>query len=260
MTIMNSILKIQSLLIIYILLNSLFMVSEARPLSIIETGNSATRGEVADFIDWLSLGAIKQSGPSPGVGHKYTNTDTLGLGGIKNSGPSSGGEGHKFTNSETLGEIKDSGPSPGREELYSFTTVTAASSATGTIAGNGTPSSGLASDESKQREEGRAMPRQEPPRVSLRMPSPDLPSEITFDDDKNGVEEENPTHRRVPPRKPPRELSWPSPEIDVGKREGRDSLTNSGMCHNNCTKVYMLILDSFVWHGPHTVLRFFAST
>lgn len=93
-------------------MNSVFIVLEARPLSIIETGNSATGREVVDFFDWLSLGAIKQSGPSPGEGHKFTNVDTLG--GIKESGPSSGGEGHKFTNSETLGGIKNSGPSPGQ--------------------------------------------------------------------------------------------------------------------------------------------------
>ena len=111
------------------------MVLEARPLSIIETGNSGTRGEVVGFFDWLSLRAIKQSGPSPGQGHKFTNTETLGgikdagpsgpgvghsftnaksLGGTKDSGPSSGGQGHQFTTSETLGGIKDSGPTPGQ--------------------------------------------------------------------------------------------------------------------------------------------------
>ncbi|KAF3663278.1 putative receptor-like protein kinase-like [Capsicum annuum] len=42
--------------------------------------------------DWLTLGAIKD-GPSPGVGHKFTNIQTLG--GIKDSGPTPG-EGHKF--------------------------------------------------------------------------------------------------------------------------------------------------------------------
>ncbi|CAL0312847.1 unnamed protein product [Lupinus luteus] len=107
----NTILKTQPLLVMLILMYSTFMVLEARPLSIIETRNSATREEVVEVFDWLTLGAIKQSGPSPGVGHKFTNINTLG--GIKDSGPSSGGEGHKFTNSETLGGIKDSGPSPG---------------------------------------------------------------------------------------------------------------------------------------------------
>jgi hypothetical protein len=113
----NTILKTETFLILFMLImNSAFVIIEARPLSIIDTKNTATREEVVDFFDWLSvshsLGGIKDSGPSgPGVGHKFTNIDTLG--GIKDSGPSSGGVGHKFTNSETLGGIKDSGPSPG---------------------------------------------------------------------------------------------------------------------------------------------------
>lgn len=133
---MTSMLKTQALLVLVLLVNfAFFMGLEARPLSIIETGKSATGGEEVDFFDWLALGAMKDSGPSPGVGHKFTNSETLGgikdsgpspggkghqftnsetLGGIKNSGPSVGGEGHKFTNSETLGEMKDSGPSPGQ--------------------------------------------------------------------------------------------------------------------------------------------------
>ncbi|XP_061340023.1 PAMP-induced secreted peptide 2-like [Gastrolobium bilobum] len=131
----STILKTQGFLVLFLMLNSAFMVLEARPLSILETRNSATRRDFVDFFDWLSLGAIKQSGPSPGQGHKFTNTETLGgiknsgpssggaghkftnteiLGGIKNSGPSSGGEGHKFTNTMTLGGIKDAGPSPGQ--------------------------------------------------------------------------------------------------------------------------------------------------
>ncbi|XP_045827754.1 PAMP-induced secreted peptide 2-like [Trifolium pratense] len=113
----NTILKTETFLILFMLMNSSFVILvEARPLSIIDTKKTATREEVVDFFDWLSLshslGGIKDSGPSgPGVGHKFTNIDTLG--GIKDSGPSSGGVGHKFTNSETLGGIKDSGPSPG---------------------------------------------------------------------------------------------------------------------------------------------------
>ncbi|XP_004509099.1 uncharacterized protein [Cicer arietinum] len=117
----STILKTETFLVLFMLMNSAFIVLEARPLSIIETENSM------NLVDWLSqysLGAIKQgvpietlegikdSGPSGGVGHKFTNTDTLG--GIKDSGPSSGGQGHKFTNSETLGGIKNSGPSPGQ--------------------------------------------------------------------------------------------------------------------------------------------------
>lgn len=127
----TTILKAQALLVVFLLMNSVLVVYGGRPLSIIETGNSATGEsgeEVVDLFDWLShslgpikhsvpktlgVGEIKDSGPSgPGVGHKFTNPHTLG--GIKDSGPSSGGEGHKFTNTETLGGIKDSGPSPGQ--------------------------------------------------------------------------------------------------------------------------------------------------
>lgn len=111
----STILKIQALLILFLLMISAFVVLEGRPLSIIGTGSSANGGEVVELFDWLSysLGGIKDSGPSgPGVGHKFNNANTLG--GIKDSGPSSGGQGHKFTNTETLGGIKKSGPSPGQ--------------------------------------------------------------------------------------------------------------------------------------------------
>nr|AFK41668.1 unknown [Lotus japonicus] len=99
----STILKTQAFLVLFLFMNHALMVLEDRPLSVVERGNSAAGGEVEDFFDWLSvgLGAIKQSGPSPGVGHKFTNSDTLG--GIKDSGPSSGGKGHEFTNSYTLG-------------------------------------------------------------------------------------------------------------------------------------------------------------
>ncbi|XP_058735369.1 uncharacterized protein LOC131607369 [Vicia villosa] len=143
------ILKTETFLVLFMLMN-VFLILEARPLSIIDTKNSYARNEVMDIFGWLShsigeikqgvpvetLGGIKDSGPSSGgVGHKFTNVDTLGgikdsgpssggtghkftdidtLGGIKDSGPSSGGVGHKFTNRETLGGIKDSGPSPGQ--------------------------------------------------------------------------------------------------------------------------------------------------
>ncbi|CAL9015995.1 unnamed protein product [Prunus brigantina] len=41
---------------------------------------------IGGFLDGLSLGAIKESGPSPGEGHKFTNQQTLG--GIKKPSPS----------------------------------------------------------------------------------------------------------------------------------------------------------------------------
>ncbi|KAI8535020.1 hypothetical protein RHMOL_Rhmol10G0142500 [Rhododendron molle] len=40
-------------------------------------------------------------------------TARLSLGAIKNSGPSPGGGNHHLINSQTLGGVKDSGPSPG---------------------------------------------------------------------------------------------------------------------------------------------------
>ncbi|KAI9089003.1 hypothetical protein K1719_029282 [Acacia pycnantha] len=101
-------LKVQGLLVLFLLVNSVFIVLEARP--IIKEVNEGIREDV-DVFDWLSLGSVKQSGPSaPGEGHRFTNSETLG--GIKNSGPSPKGGGHKFSNSQNFGDVKDSGPSP----------------------------------------------------------------------------------------------------------------------------------------------------
>lgn len=60
-------------LLLSLLLSSMLSATEARAL----------RG--------LSLRAVKVSGPSPGVGHRYKNLQTIGL---ENSGPGPG-EGHK---------------------------------------------------------------------------------------------------------------------------------------------------------------------
>ncbi|XP_019057384.1 PREDICTED: uncharacterized protein LOC109116433 [Tarenaya hassleriana] len=62
---------------------------EARPLGLPEAGEKL----VAGFFDGLSLGSIKQSGPSPGEGHKFTDRRNT-LGSIKPSGPSPSGPGH----------------------------------------------------------------------------------------------------------------------------------------------------------------------
>ncbi|KAI9089353.1 hypothetical protein K1719_029632 [Acacia pycnantha] len=94
-------LKVQGLLVLFLLVNSVFIVLEARPLSIVKEVNEGI-GEDVEVFDWLSLGSVKQSGPSaPGEGHRFTN-----------SGPSPKGGGHKFSNSQTFGDVKDSGPSP----------------------------------------------------------------------------------------------------------------------------------------------------
>ncbi|TYK12857.1 hypothetical protein E5676_scaffold255G004490 [Cucumis melo var. makuwa] len=65
----------------------LVIVTEARPLGLMGSGSAAAIAE--DFFEGLSLGAIKQSGPS------------------------AGGDGHKFVNYDTFGGMKDSGPTPG---------------------------------------------------------------------------------------------------------------------------------------------------
>ncbi|KAK2405136.1 PAMP-induced secreted peptide [Trifolium repens] len=71
-----------------ILLVSLF-VSEARPLVSPLLENEGVIGEVNGVFRTL-----KDSGPSPGVGHKLKKLQILE--GMKNSGPSSGGVGHKY--------------------------------------------------------------------------------------------------------------------------------------------------------------------
>ena len=71
--------------ILFLMLVGSVLVVEARPLGL----TKAEEKLVAKFFDGLSLGAIKESGPS------------------------SGGEGHKVVDrSETLVYVKQSGPSP----------------------------------------------------------------------------------------------------------------------------------------------------
>ncbi|KAK6793566.1 hypothetical protein RDI58_007019 [Solanum bulbocastanum] len=77
------------ILILLLVTSNNFWASEARPLNILKIHGP---DNMATF-DWLMLGGIKD-GPSPGVGHKFTNSQTLG--GIK-AGPSPG-EGHKVVN------------------------------------------------------------------------------------------------------------------------------------------------------------------
>ncbi|KAJ9170634.1 hypothetical protein P3X46_018728 [Hevea brasiliensis] len=89
--------KSLSFFLILVLINLVFLETEAgRPL---KTRDSTASRVIKGFLDGFSLGAIKESGPSPGVGHKYANTKTLG--GIKDSGPSPG-EGHKAVNGNHL--------------------------------------------------------------------------------------------------------------------------------------------------------------
>ncbi|XP_054808139.1 PAMP-induced secreted peptide 2-like [Prosopis cineraria] len=79
--------------VVLILVNSVYMGTEGRPLSTAETGKAVAAGGDVVFFDWLALGGIKSSGPSDGgAGHKFTNSATLG--GIKTTGPSGPGVGH----------------------------------------------------------------------------------------------------------------------------------------------------------------------
>lgn len=74
------------ILILFLATSINIWASKARPLNVLKIHGPKN---VATF-GWLTLGGIK-NGPSPGVGHKFTNNQTLG--GIK-AGPSPG-EGHK---------------------------------------------------------------------------------------------------------------------------------------------------------------------
>ncbi|KAJ6426167.1 hypothetical protein OIU84_026700 [Salix udensis] len=76
-----------SFFFILLIVNSLFFIesAEARPFNIMKSRNSAASRAVESFFDGLSLGEIKQSGPSPGGGNSFTSSQTLG--GIKD-GPS----------------------------------------------------------------------------------------------------------------------------------------------------------------------------
>ncbi|KAH0701792.1 hypothetical protein KY285_016070 [Solanum tuberosum] len=74
-------------LVLLLVTSTKILTSEARPLNILKIDGTSNKGT----FDWLTLGGIKD-GPSPGVGHKFTNSQIFG--GIK-EGPSPG-EGHKI--------------------------------------------------------------------------------------------------------------------------------------------------------------------
>ncbi|KAG6666167.1 hypothetical protein I3843_01G012500 [Carya illinoinensis] len=86
-----------SFFVLFLLPVFMATVLEARdPFNAMEPRNSRTVvGGLEGFFDGLYLGAIKQSGPSPGAGHKFTEHQTLG--GIKDAGPSPG-QGHSHVN------------------------------------------------------------------------------------------------------------------------------------------------------------------
>lgn len=77
--------KLFSFLFVLLLL-LLGSTTQARPINILKWDRPRII-EDKGFFDGLFLGAIKQSGPSPGQGNKYTDSQTFG--GIKD-GPSPG--------------------------------------------------------------------------------------------------------------------------------------------------------------------------
>ncbi|GMY11834.1 PAMP-induced secreted peptide 2-like isoform X2 [Fagus crenata] len=86
--------KHYSFFVIFLLLNSVFIATEARTFNVMELRGTVSGG-CGGYFNWLSLGAIKQSGPKLGDGHKSTNDGTLE--GIKQSVPSPG-MGHTYVN------------------------------------------------------------------------------------------------------------------------------------------------------------------
>ncbi|KAA8536235.1 hypothetical protein F0562_028713 [Nyssa sinensis] len=81
---------------IFLLLLSLFLSSQLYATNARPVNSAGLRGsnnkEKEDLLDKLSFVAVKNSGPSPGEGHKYEDSQTLL--GTQDSGPSPG-EGHK---------------------------------------------------------------------------------------------------------------------------------------------------------------------
>uniref|UniRef100_A0A7N0UBT8 Uncharacterized protein n=1 Tax=Kalanchoe fedtschenkoi TaxID=63787 RepID=A0A7N0UBT8_KALFE len=98
----------------------------ARPIGVPKSEDRRDPYSIKLF-DELLIRDVKESGPSPGVGHKFpisaanlggikvASTPSLRqiLGGIKDAGPSPG-EGHKYADSRPLSaSLNESGPSPG---------------------------------------------------------------------------------------------------------------------------------------------------
>ncbi|XP_010446679.1 PREDICTED: uncharacterized protein LOC104729439 [Camelina sativa] len=84
---MNKAVLVSSILVFMLI--GLVLV-ESRPLGLTKTEEKKF---MAGFFDALSLGSIKDSGPSPGEGHKFVDRkDTFRF--VKHSGPSPSGPGH----------------------------------------------------------------------------------------------------------------------------------------------------------------------
>ncbi|KAJ6751180.1 hypothetical protein OIU85_001677 [Salix viminalis] len=80
------------LLLLSLLLSNMVHGTGARPLSSSRLSKDVNVGEIEGLVGGFSLRAVKYSGPSPGIGHKYKNFKSLGD--ATKSGPSPG-QGHK---------------------------------------------------------------------------------------------------------------------------------------------------------------------
>lgn len=80
------------LLLLSLLLSNLVYGTEARPLSSSRLSKDVNVGEIEGLIGGFSARAVKNSGPSPGIGHNYKNFQSLGE--ASKSGPSPG-QGHR---------------------------------------------------------------------------------------------------------------------------------------------------------------------
>ncbi|KAF9665978.1 hypothetical protein SADUNF_Sadunf16G0181200 [Salix dunnii] len=89
-----------SVLLLSLLLSIMVYGTGARPLSSSRLSKDVNAGETEGLVGGFSLLAVKNSGPSPGIGHKYKNLECLGE--ATKSGPSPG-QGHRHvTNGEKI--------------------------------------------------------------------------------------------------------------------------------------------------------------
>ncbi|KAF9600245.1 hypothetical protein IFM89_005069 [Coptis chinensis] len=121
--------------VLLLLANYHLLAAEARVLNVLKPVRVSSANVIESFVDGFPLGAIKTSGPSPGIGH-HKSINAQALGDIKDSGPSPG-TGHKFADVEALGGVKVSGPSPGAGHKFSNPAKTLGSVKAGPSPGTG---------------------------------------------------------------------------------------------------------------------------
>ncbi|XAR51320.1 hypothetical protein NMG60_11005918 [Bertholletia excelsa] len=84
-----------------ILVSNKFLIKKIRERLVLQL-------KIIYFIKLISVLTLSQARPVNAV----KSVNSLSISGIKDSGPSPGG-GHHFSDSQTFGDMKDSGPSPG---------------------------------------------------------------------------------------------------------------------------------------------------